>query len=191
MTRVSTIIVNHNGKGITIDCLAALKKQSLKDFEGIIVDNGSSDGSLFEIQRFTKETPIALRVELVSLKRNLGFAGGSLEGLRYANGEFIAILNNDTEADERWIEELVKVMDSDSAVGVCASKLIASGTNMINSAWDAYSTSLKGFKRGEGGVLSLFDRVKYVFGACAGAALDRRKMIEEIGFLDEDFFLIY
>jgi GT2 family glycosyltransferase len=54
-----------------------------------------------------------------------------------------------------------------------------------------FSTSLKGFKRGEGEASSLFNKVEYVFGACAGAALFRRKMIDEIGFLDEDFFLIH
>ena len=62
---------------------------------------------------------------------------------------------------------------------------------IIDSAGDGFSTSLKGFKRGEGEASSLFNRVEYVFGACAGAALYRRKMIEEIGFLDEDFFLIH
>ena len=75
-------------------------------------------------------------------------------------------------------------------VGICASKLIVYGTNIIDSAGDGFSTSLKGFKRGEGENATLYNKRENVFGACAGAAIYRRKMIEEIGFLDEDFFLI-
>jgi GT2 family glycosyltransferase len=130
-------------------------------------------------------------VKLVPLGENLGFAGGGLKGLSNAGGEYLALLNNDTKPDERWLEELVKAMDSDSAAGICASNLVAYGTDIIDSAGDAYSSFLKGFKRGEGTETSLFNRAEYVFGACAGAALYRRKMIDEIGFFDEDFFLIH
>ena len=191
MLRVSIIIINYNGKGLIIDCLKALEKQSIKDFEVIVVDNASSDGSFDEIQNFVKVSSLSPRIELIFSSKNLGFAGGNLEGLRNATGVYIAILNHDTEPDKEWLEELVKAMDSDSTAGICASNLIACGTNIIDSAGDAYSTFLKGFKRGEGEVASLFNRAEYVFGACAGAALYRRKVIEEIGFFDEDFFLIH
>ena len=82
-------------------------------------------------------------------------------------------------------------MESDSNIGICASKIIVKGTQILDSAGDGFSLGLMGFKRGEGEEASLFNERKYVFGACAGAALYRRKMIEEIGFLDEDFFLIH
>ncbi len=82
-------------------------------------------------------------------------------------------------------------MDSDHKIGICASKLIVYGTDIIDSAGDGFSTSLKGFKRGEGEKAFLYNKREYIFGACAGAALYRRKMIEEIGFLDKDFFLIH
>jgi hypothetical protein len=84
---------------------------------------------------------------------------------------------------------LVMNMDSDPEVGICASKLIVHNTSITDSAGDGFSTALRGFKRGEG-KRDHWHR-DYIFGACAGAALYRRKMIEEIGFLDEDFFLIY
>ncbi len=191
MPSVSVIIINYNGRQFVIDCLMKSERQSFKDFEVVIVDNGSSDGSVFEIQRFLKKNPIALRVELIPLKKNLGFAGSSLVGLRHTNGEYVALLNNDTEPDERWLEELVTAMGSNPNFGICTSKLIAHGTNLIDSAGDGISTALRGFKRGEGEKAYLYDKREYVFGACAGAALFRRKMIEEIGFLDEDFFLIH
>jgi glycosyltransferase involved in cell wall biosynthesis len=68
MSKVSIIVVNYNGRKIVGACLEALLRQNYEEFKALIVDNGSSDGSLFEIQRFLKEIPIALRVELIALK---------------------------------------------------------------------------------------------------------------------------
>ncbi len=191
MPKISIIIVNYNGKGFTRGCLEALQGQTFKDFEAIIVDNGSSDDSLYEIEKYLKESSIGYLVKMISLGKNQGFAGGNLEGLKQTSGEYIALLNNDTEPDERWLGELVTAMDKDLRVGICASKLIVYGTDIIDSAGDAFSTSLKGFKRGEGERISLYNNKEYIFGACGGAALYRRKMIEETGFLDEEFFLIH
>src|SRR3972149_6837439 len=174
MPKVSVIILNYNGKGITTGCLEALGAQSFKDFEALVVDNGSLDDSLYEIKSFLKETAIAPMVKLISLNKNLGFAGGNLEGLKQACGKYLGLLNSDTEADERWLGELVMAMDNDPGVGICASKLIVYGSDMIDSAGDAFSTSLKGLKRGEGEKIFLYDKKEYIFGACAGAALYRR-----------------
>jgi GT2 family glycosyltransferase len=190
VSKVSIIVVNYNGGEIVGACLEALLRRSYEACEVIVVDNNSCDGSPNDIQRIMKKDSTD-SLKLISLNKNIGFAGGNLEGLRHAKGEYIALLNNDTEPDGRWLEELVMAMDSDPKVGICASKLLVDSTESIDSAGDGYSTSLKGFKRGEGGVTSLFDRGEYVFGACAGAALYRRKMIEKIGFFDEDFFLIH
>ena len=82
-------------------------------------------------------------------------------------------------------------MNSEPRVGVCASKLIVYGTNIIDNAGVEFSAFLKAFNRGEGNKTSSLDTKEYVFGACGGAVLYRRKMIDEIGFLDEDFFLIH
>jgi hypothetical protein len=82
-------------------------------------------------------------------------------------------------------------LESHPEVGICASKMIANGNNVIDSAGDGYATSLKGFKRGEGEKVEKCNQSEYVFGACAGAALYRREMLREIAFLDEDFFLIH
>lgn len=191
MPRVSVIIVNYNGKGVITGCLKALEAQSFKDFEAFVVDNGSSDSSLYEIETFLKEAASASLVKVVSLNKNLGFAGGNLEGFRYARGEYIALLNNDAEPNEKWLQELVTAMDNDPKIGICASKLVVFGTDIIDSAGDGFSTCLNGLKRGEGENSLSYNKREYIFGACAGAALYRRRMIEEIGFLDADFFLIH
>ena len=192
MSKVSVIIVNYNGNGLIQGCLKALEEQSFNDFEVIIVDNDSLDNSVYEIQKFLKESPMAAFVKLIPLDKNSGFAGGNIQGLKHTNNsEYIALLNNDAEPENNWLEVMINTMDSEYQVGICASKLIVYGNDLIDSAGDEFSSSLKGFKRGEGENITLYNEKEYVFGACAGAAIYRRKMLDEIGFLDEDFFLIH
>lgn len=191
MPRISVIIVNYNGADYIVDCLRALAVQLVRDFEVIAVDNGSSDNSLELVRIFSEKNSMMYPIKIIPLDRNIGFAGGNLEGLSHATADFIALLNNDAEPDKAWLGNLLAAMEADSSIGICASKMMSSGTDKIDSAGDGFSTALRGFKRGEGKDRNIFDRQEYVFGACAGAALYRRKMIEEIGFFDEDFFLIH
>ena len=190
-TKVSLIVMNHNGRDFVANCLKALEGQLFKEFEIVLIDNDSSDNSLAQIERFLEGSQLARFIKLVPLKKNLGFAGGNLEGLRHANAEYIALLNSDAEPEKEWLAELVKAMHVTPDIGICGSKMIVHGTDIIDGAGDGFSTALKGFKRGEGGKTSSHNGNEFIFGACAGAALYRRKMIEEIGFLDEDFFLIH
>jgi GT2 family glycosyltransferase len=191
MPKTSLIIINYNGAAVVGDCLRALGGQSLLDFELILVDNNSSDGSLEYIRQFFRDNPVPYPVQLIPLDRNTGFPGGNIAGLESARGEYIALLNNDAVPDPRWLEELVSAMDGNPGAGICASRLICMGTDIVDSAGDGYATSLKGFKRGEGQPADGFADRAYVFGACAGAALYRREMIDQIGFLDDDYFLIH
>lgn len=191
MIDTSIIIVNYNGRNIIKECLHALEEQSYKAFEIIIVDNASQDGSVGDIERFLEKSILSEKTKLIRVNKNLGFAGGNTTGLNYCTGKYIALLNNDTEPDKDWLAALIKEMEDDESVGICASKLIVHGKKIIDSAGDGYSSALKGFKLGEGKDCQLFSEPKYVFGACAGAALYRKAMIDDIGFLDDDFFLIH
>ncbi len=174
-------------------CLKALEAQRFKDFELLIVNNGSLDNSLYEIEQFLKESCLSSHTKLVKVDENVGFAGGNLQGLKHANGEYIALLNNDTEPEEDWLGDLILAMDADPLVGICASKIIVHGTDILDSAGTMFSFFSRGFNRGEGekAALAKYNKREYVFGACAGAALYRKKMIKQIGFLDNDFFLIH
>ncbi len=182
---VSLIIVNYNGLHLLKECLASLRLQTFTDFEIIIVDNASRDGSG---EYIAAEFPEA---KLILLPRNIGFAGANNEGLKQADGEFIALLNNDAEADKDWLRNLADAMARNPAAGICASKMLVHGTQVIDSAGDGFAANLKGFKRGEGQSADQYSREEYVFGACAGAALYRKKMLDEIGFFDESFFLLH
>lgn len=182
---VSVIIVNYNGRKLLTSCLESIYAQSFQDIEVIVVDNGSQDGS---VEYIRENFPDTLSV---SLTNNIGFPGANNEGLRHAAGDYILLLNNDVEMSKDCITNLYAAMETDHATGICATKMLVAGTDLIDSAGDGFSSNLKGFKRGEGKPAHLYNEGEYVFGACAGAALYRKKMIEEIDFLDEDFFLIY
>ena len=182
---VSIIIVNYNGRDLLQSCLASIYAQSFHSIEVIVVDNGSLDGT---VEYVRENFP---RTLLVPLPENRGFAGANNEGLRHATGDYILLLNNDTVVDKDCIASLFAAMQEDPACGICAVKMLAAGTDLIDSAGDGFSSNLKGFKRGEGKPAHFYNESGYVFGACAGAAMYRKKMIEEIGFLDGDFFLIY
>lgn len=182
---VSLIIVNYNGLHLLKECLESLRLQTFRDFEIIVVDNASRDGSGEYIASNFPE------IKFISLPRNIGFAGANNEGLKQAEGEFIALLNNDAEADRDWLRNLADAMSRNPAVGICASKMLVYGTEVIDSAGDGFATNLKGFKRGEGQPADQYAKEECVFGACAGAALYRKKMLDEIGFFDESFFLLH
>ena len=100
MPEISVIIVNWNGKQFLDDCLCALRRQTFRDFETILVDNGSEDGSVEYARRHFPE------VRLLALDSNLGFTGGNIAGYELATGRLIALLNNDTEAHPKWLESL-------------------------------------------------------------------------------------
>lgn len=187
MPRVQVVIPNWNGCHFLPRCLKALAAQSFSDFLITVVDNGSTDGS---VDWLHKHTPY---VQVIVNTSNRGFAAAVNQGIRTSDSQYIATLNNDTEPEPGWLEALVAAAESDKRVGMCASKILfANAPHLINSAgicvdsagiaWD--------YKGGEP------DRTPEkensiaveVFGPCAGAALYRRKMLDEVGLFDEDFF---
>jgi len=128
-------------------------------------------------------------VLIIENKENHGFAGGNNEGVRVARGDYILTLNNDTIADPEFIEHLKNAMDNDDTIGMCAAKMLFPD-GRINSAGICISRSGAAWDRGmfahDGGQFTI---TAEVFGPCAGAALYRKKMLDEIGLFDEDFFL--
>jgi GT2 family glycosyltransferase len=165
------------------NCLSSLVTQTYRDFEVIVVDNGSSDDSPAYIrERYPS-------VILVENGTNLGFAGGTNAGIRIAKGEFILTLNNDTiAADPHLLEEIVQPMLSDAGVGSCGAKMLFPD-GRINSTAICISRSGSAWDRGMGEPdHGQYDVAEEIFGPCAGAALYRRPMLDEIGLFDEDFF---
>ena len=115
--KATVIVVNWNGQRFLDECLTALGRQSYPNFGVILVDNGSTDGSVeFVRERF----PL---VDIISLPENIGFAGANNRAINRAladGTQYVALLNNDTKADEQWLEHLVRVMASGRDIGICA-----------------------------------------------------------------------
>src|SRR5438552_18077105 len=105
---VSVIVVNLNRRDLLSRCLDSLWQQTFSDFEVVVVDNGSTDGSMGFLRGVEDS-----RLRIVSLPANQGFAGGCNAGIVRAEGRYIATLNNDAEADPRWLQELVAGVESD------------------------------------------------------------------------------
>ncbi|HXF94294.1 MAG TPA: glycosyltransferase family 2 protein [Nitrospiraceae bacterium] len=182
MQSVDVIVVNWNGRQWLDECLESLQAQT-HPCRVVLVDNGSSDGSVELVrQRFPE-------IEIVALRNNQGFAGGNLEGLAATRSDFIAVLNNDARADPKWLEHLVLAMQGDREVGICASMLLLDGSGLLNGAGIGITTAGVGFDRGFGCDVGRYRVRERVFGACGAAALYRRQMLDEIGFFDDEFFL--
>jgi GT2 family glycosyltransferase len=181
---VSVIIPNWNGAEHIPTCLDSLRRQSFQDFEIIVADNGSRDGSLALLGHDYPE------VQVLALGENRGFCGACNAGMRSARGAYIVLLNNDTEADAGWLAEVVGAFERHPGVGMIASKmLLFDRRDVFHTAGDFYRVNgLPGnrgvWQRDEG----QYDEEAFVFGACGGSAGYRRTMLERVGTLDEDFF---
>jgi GT2 family glycosyltransferase len=183
--RVSVIIPNWNGAKFLVTCLDSLRRQTFRDFETIVVDNASTDDSVAMMRRDYPE------VRLVCLPQNLGLTGGVNAGIRDARGEIIVLFNNDTEADERWLEELAAALDAHPEAGMAATKMrLFDLRNVIHSAGDYYRTDGIPGNRGVWEEdTGQYDSDVWVFGPCGGAAAYRRALLDEIGLFDEDLFM--
>lgn len=182
--RVTVVILNWNGERFLKTCLGSLQEQTFKDFGTVMVDNGSADDSVELVSRDFPE------VEVVPMKGNQGFSAAVNAGIQASDTELVALLNNDTESDSGWLEALVRSVDAHPEAGFFASKLVDfHERRILDGAGDALRRSGLPYRLGHGERdRGQYDEPRYVFGACAAAALYRREMLQEIGLFDEDFF---
>jgi GT2 family glycosyltransferase len=181
---ISIIILNWNGRKFLKECLDSLLVQTFREFETILVDNGSSDGSVL----FVRENYPWVR--LVLLSENLGFSEGNNRGLLVCRGSFIVTLNNDTRVAPGFLAEMLGSADPERKIGMVAAKIVAYlepgridgvGVKIAKNGM-AYNIGVGETDRGQ------FDAPERVFGPCAGAALYCRAMLDQVGFFDPEFF---
>jgi GT2 family glycosyltransferase len=181
--KVSVIIPNWNTQRWLAGCLNGLRTQQYKDFQIILVDNGSTDDSVaFVEQRYPE-------VKIVILPTNKGFAAAVNLGIRQSCSDYVALLNVDTVPQPDWLASLVQIMDQSPAEISClASKMLSlANPDLIDDAGDTLSWYGSARKRGSGQPAQHYSQVEEVFSVCAGAALYRRNFFEDVGDFDENF----
>jgi len=182
-SRLTVVIPNWNGARFLDTCLSSLRRQTYRGFETVVVDNGSSDGSVELARRAFPE------VRVISLPENRGFSAAVNAGIRVSGKELVALLNNDTEVDPGWLEALVRAAGHHPEAGLFSSKLVDFyDRRVLDGAGDALRLSGLPYRLGHGERdRGQFDTPGYVFSACGAAALYRRAMLEDVGLFDEDF----
>jgi GT2 family glycosyltransferase len=188
---VTVVIPHFSGKEILRHCLESLDKTEYSDYEVLIADNGSTDGSREMIQAEFPE------VRIVESKTNLGFAGGCNLGIRASRSPYIVLLNNDTEVTPGWLGRIVETADMDDSVAAVQPKILsfhdrrrfdycgAAGGELdlfgYPFAWGRLFDSME-IDTGQ------YDVRRQVFWATGAAVLLRRSALDRVGLLDEAFF---
>lgn len=183
MIETSIIIPNYNGADYIAACIDSLKRQTYGNFEIIVVDNCSKDGSADAVERDYPE------VRLKRLDQNYGFSRAVNEGLRLSKAPFALLLNSDIEADVHFVESLVNAIKQDEKIFSVASKMIQmKDREKLDGAGDLYSALGWAYARGKGRSAAGYNKPCRVFSACGGAAIYRRSILDEIGWFDEFHF---
>ncbi len=183
--KVSVVVPNWNGMKFIGMCLDSLAKSRFEEFEVLVIDNGSSDGSRELVER---DYPW---VRLIKLPDNLGFAKACNEGIVASNGKYITLLNNDIEVEPDWIQELYDGMERHPECGMGTSKMMFLGErDVFYNTGDLFHVWSAGGGRGQGEKdAGQYNDEEYVFGACAGAGIYRKELFEQVGLFDEDYFI--
>jgi GT2 family glycosyltransferase len=186
---IDIIIPNYNGVAHLPTCLDALRRQTRRDFCVVVVDDGSTDESRELLARLYPE------VQVIAMPQNRGLAAAVNAAFDATGGEYVVLLNNDTEAHPRWLEHLVGALDRYPEYAFAASKLMLfDRRDHIHSAGDYYRVNGVPGNRGVWQRdAAQFNVMEEVFGPCAGAAAYRRSALEALAdggqVLDEDLVM--
>lgn len=186
--KVTIVIVNWNGIQDTIECLESLMKIEYSNFNIIIVDNNSSNNEVDKLkEKFNN-------IKIIVLKQNLGFANANNIGIRVAlneDSDYVLLLNNDTVVDKKFLNELVKVAQTNPRIGILGSKeyyyddkkRIWYAGGKINMY---YRHNAVGAHQIDHGQFESLQETDWVTGACI---LVRKNVFESIGLLPREYFM--
>jgi GT2 family glycosyltransferase len=186
--QVSVIVLNWNGKRFLEKCLDSLLTQDYPNYEILLVDNGSSDGSLEFAQTKFRDNP---KVQIIALGDNYGFSKGNNIGIKYARGKYVIVLNNDTEVMPNFVTELVKVAEVDETIGSVSCKIL----HYDGSLWFGQYFTHAGFivpfftqSLLKETLIELYDHFSLNLANSGCATLYRKELISKIEGFDEDFW---
>lgn len=188
--KVSIIILNYNQPQLTIDCLKSLSKLEYKNYEVILVDNGSTDNS---VEKIKKHGVAVKNFKLVEKKENLGFAEGNNVGFEHTTGKYILFLNNDTLVEKNFLRPLVEKLELDSRLGAVQPKILQYPQKEIIDSVGSYLIAT--------GFLCHFghnkkDQPKYnkesqIFSMKGACMLFKKEVLDKVGVFDKDYFAYF
>lgn len=185
---VSFVVLNWNGLDDTLECLKSIRRQTISNYEVIVVDNGS-EASQKEALRKIKE------IKLIDLPQNTGFTGGQLTAYKIATGEFMALVNNDSVLAPDWAEKALSALRQDrksAAVGGRAYEWNdAKGQKALAPTNSFYSYQVVDLITGHTNTLRYGDKGGSVNSISGAAVMIRRTSIERAGYFDKRFFAYY
>ena len=183
--KVSVITPNYNGLKYLKNYFTSLENDSEFIDEVIIVDNGSDDGSIDYIKSIKADFSIVL----IENTENLGFAPAVNQAIKKAKNEYIFSLNNDTEVKKGCVKALADLISSDSKIFSVQSKMLQySNKDLIDDLGDEYNLLGWTKKTAEGKSSKDYTQVREIFSSCAGAAMYKKSVLDEIGLFDSNFF---
>jgi hypothetical protein len=180
---ISVVIVTWNRRSFLQACLSSLARQTGVEFETIVVDNGSADGSADMAER-------EFGARVIRNTANRGFCAANNQGIAMAQGEYVALLNNDAEAEPGWLAALYRACSRSPEVGMAASKILVwEDPRRIDKVGHLIYPDGQNKGRGSGALdTGQFDREEEVLWPDGCAAMYRKPMLDRIGGFDEDFF---
>lgn len=181
---VSLVIPSYNGKDLSVKLLDSLKNLEYNNFEIILVDNGSSDGTYEYVK---KRYPY---VKSMKIRENKGFTGGINTGIKQAKGKYIVVMNNDMVVLPDWLSELVKVAESDKNIGIVGSTFTAEDIDFVRLGYIESNKIFLNFKP-----LDIpknrIEEIPEVVNVDNTFGLTRREVFEKIGLFDEKYFIYW
>lgn len=186
----SVIILNWNTTKDTLECLKSLKKQTYKRFEVILVDNGSTKEEFGKLKRAVPN--FKMKIKLYRLKKNVGFTGGNNFGIKKSIGSYIVFLNNDTEVERSWLENIIQPLENDESVGATSSKIMFYGTNRVQSAGGRLTFFGMAVNEGTGQLdCNAFDKPKETQWAAGMSFAVKKKILNKLKEFFCPFYFTY
>ncbi len=184
---VSVIVVNFNGKDLLKTCLRTLLKTDYPNFDVVIVDNASSDGSLDAIKSIADSDS---HVKIVKSSTNVGHAEGCNVGAKMSNGQYVVFVDSDIEfASQNWLGELVKVMEADRTVGLAQAKIVLSEDQNCLEYFCENVDALGTWSANYGSNAQELKQNFELLAASAGCCIIPRTLFNKVGRFDADYFI--
>ncbi|HEY6503128.1 MAG TPA: glycosyltransferase family 2 protein [Chitinophagaceae bacterium] len=191
LPKIAVVLLNWNGKHFLQQFLPSVLASTYSRYELIIVDNGSSDGSVKFIETYYPA------IRIIRFDENLGFAKGYNEALKQVDADYYVLLNSDVEVTKTWLEPMVQLLESDLSIAACQPKLLSYNNKKLFEYAGAAGGWLDkyGYPFAKGRIFDIceedhgqYDQSEPIFWASGAALFIRAKVFHDVKGFDEYFF---